>query len=151
MFCHPSHLNVLGSSCSPQRAKSSSYSVQAQTLAQHPSLGGVVQVDRAGFTAQVSWTIKSTFHPTTRYAFLPSAGRSIQPPHIRSTTDQQNSPKKGCCWSKPRPGGLFTSYLFSTKTVQNSYKTLVWGWAMTLIQKIIPMQSHQFHNLQGNR
>lgn len=95
---------------------------------------------------------RSTFNPTTRgCAFLPSAGRSIQPLHIRSTTDQQNSPKRGHCWSKPRPGGLFTSYLFFTKTVQNSYKTLVWGWAMTLIQKIIPMQSHQFHNLQGNR
>lgn len=55
---------------------------------------------------------------------------------------------------RPNPDQVLYSlhiYLFFTKTVQNSYKTLVWGWAMTLIQKIIPMQSHQFHNLQGNR
>lgn len=85
-----------------------------------------MQVNRAG--------PQSFFHPS------PSPHRA-----------QQNSPRISCCQAKPRPGALFTSYLFFTKTVQNSYKTLVWGWAMTLIQKIIPMQSHQFHNLQGNR
>lgn len=78
--------------------------------------------------------------------------RSAQPLPLGTTIHPWNSPKRSCCWSKPRPGSLFSLHIyFSTKTVQNSYKTLVWGWAMTLIQKIIPMQSHQFHNLQGNR
>lgn len=68
-----------------------------------------------------------------------------------SAAGHSRTTQGNCCRAKPRPGVLFTSYLFFTKTVQNSYKTLVWGWAMTLIQKIIPMQSHQFHKLQGNR
>lgn len=69
-----SPLNLLRSSCSPQRAKSNSYTVQAQILGQYPSLGGVVQVDRAGFITKVSWT--TTYLSSHKRMCLPSLCRA---------------------------------------------------------------------------
>lgn len=93
--------------------------------------------------------------PDHKVPFIPREHAPAFPPQGTAYSHCSGGAQPTCTTaprgSKPRPDGLFTSYLFFTKTVQNSYKTLVWGWAMTLIQKIIPMQSHQFHNLQGNR